>query len=145
MKKMIIVLLLLVMATGCFGGSKNTLRCSLETSEYGVETKATYAVHFSGEKAKQADLEFSFKFLEMSEAEVAENYQFFTGMYDELASRDGITVSTKLDGNVITGSMKVDLDKIEDPDLANEAVDFDASMTIDEIRETLTNEGFECN
>ena len=167
--KKFIILLLMLMISGCFGGSDKkaipdsqdndvkengdsvdgrtqTLRCVFEATENEYSNFIDYSVKFVNNKPKEANMEFTMEFLSMTPEQVSDSYPFFTETYEKLNERSGITASTSIDGKKIIGTMSMDFDEMDDSDLPDDfSDDFDREMTLAEVKEVLEESGFQCN
>ena len=149
MKKMLklgVVLLAIFLLSGCFGGggATKTLNCTISEEEFGMQNYGEIDVEFRGDEVKKITMEMSMEFESAEEAEMS--YEFIAGMYEEMDAEEGVTVSTDMQGAVLTITMSVDVDRVPEGDFSDDffGSDFDETITYEELKAELEAEGFTC-
>lgn len=148
MKKILVILALLVLTTGCTAPETGTMTCTMSSyPAEGITLKSTYEADYKNKivtylKTVEQVIVEDESTLDQFEESIKELYQNYDGIdyyNNEITRKDNVLTSTTK-----INYQKVDTDKLIEADNNNANMIKDGKVNIDDLKELYQNNGCNC-
>lgn len=142
MKKKILCSFILLgiscLLVGC--GNKQTVTCTMEQKQTGMNQSQTIKGHFKGNKVTDVDMKVEVDIDDQYKSYVDQMYKTLETEFKKL-EQDGITLDMKKSDSKITVNIKMDANKVKDEN----GLGLDTKSTPDEMIKEFEDQGYKCS
>ncbi len=141
--KLGMLVLSLVLVTGCGGSKGKTLNCTRELNETGMNESSAMKVKFKGDKVNKIDSTLKITLSDEFVSSLGSLKSSMESIYDGIKTKDGVKIKSTSDKNSFTINLELDVSKFNENELAG--IDLvDVNSSYDEIKSVYEKEGYTC-